>query len=329
MLKIFDWFADLITYKILSFEVGEKFSEAVHFFFLDTSKIFVLLLILIYIITFIRSFVDEDKVRLLLSRKNRFIGYIGASLLGAITPFCSCSSIPLFMTFLRSGVPFGVAMAFLIVSPIINEVAIILLAGVLGVEFTLIYLIIGVSLGVIGGAIFDFINAKRFLMELPVNQPCGCSCDENGHKENEKITMHNRHKLALEESLAIFKSIWIYILIGVTLGAIMHGYLPENFIEKYVGKDNFWSVPAAVLVGIPLYTGSTSAIPVVQSLIAKGLPIGTAMAFMMSSVGASLPEFMILKRVMKAKLLIIVFIVMLIFFTLAGFLFNAYNLFMH
>ena len=324
MLKIFDWFADFVSYKVLSLEAGTKLTEAIHFFVLDTSKIFVLLILLIYIITFIRSFIDENKVRLLLSRRNRFIGYIGASLLGAITPFCSCSSIPLFMTFLRSGVPFGVAMSFLIVSPIINEVAIVLLAGVLGVEFTIVYIVIGVSLGVIGGMIFDLINAKRFLIALPVDQGCGCKGGEDG--ENTKITMRKRHDLALAESLAIFKSIWIYILIGVILGAAMHGYLPEDFIEKYIDKNSFWSVPAAVLVGIPLYTGSTSAIPVVQSLIAKGLPVGTAMAFMMSSVGASLPEFMMLKRVMKAKLLVIVFVVMLIFFSIAGFLFNAYNL---
>ncbi len=325
MLKIFDWFADFVSYKILSLEAGTKLTEAIHFFVLDTSKIFILLILLIYIITFIRSFIDDNKVRLLLSRRNRFIGYIGASLLGAITPFCSCSSIPLFMTFLRSGVPFGVAMSFLIVSPIINEVAIVLLAGVLGVEFTIVYIVIGVSLGVIGGMIFDLINAKRFLITLPVDQGCSCKgdCDDN---KNIKITIRKRHDLALSESLAIFKSIWIYILIGVILGAAMHGYLPEDFIEKYITKNSFWSVPAAVLVGIPLYTGSTSAIPVVQSLIAKGLPVGTAMAFMMSSVGASLPEFMMLKRVMQAKLLIIVFVVMLIFFSIAGFLFNAYNL---
>ncbi|UDQ99341.1 permease [Lentisphaerota bacterium WC36G] len=329
MLMIFDWFADLITYDLFEMSKNTHLTKAVHFFILDITKISVLLILLIYAITFVRSFIDEEKVKNLLSRKNRFIGYFGASLLGAVTPFCSCSSIPLFMTFLRSGVPFGVAMAFLIVSPIINEVAIVLLIGILGIEFTLIYLLIGLSFGVISGFIFDLIDAKRYLIELPIEHQGCCSsnssCSEDAKAENVKLTWKDRHQLSLEESLGIFKSIWIYIFIGIIFGAAMHGYLPEDFINKYIGKGSFWSVPAAVLVGIPLYTGSTSAIPVIQSLITKGLPVGTALAFMMSAVGASLPEFMILKKVMKFKLLAIIFGVMLVLFTIAGFIFNAFD----
>ncbi len=319
---LFTTIANWITYDLLRLEEGTQISSSVHFFFEDTIKIYILLFFMIYIIAFLRAALHTERIRNFLQGKNRTIGYLFGSIFGAITPFCSCSSIPLFLGFTSARIPLGITMSFLITSPMINEVAIILLGSILGIKFMVLYIITGITAGIIGGFFIDLIKAERYL--TPIGNKA-IDLKQNGKPDNskvQKVTIHDRHIFAVSELRNIFKKVWKWILVGVGLGAILHGFVPENFISETLGKGQWWSVPAAVLLGIPLYANASGIIPVAESLLAKGLPIGTTMAFMMSVVAASFPEFIMLKQVMKPRLLIIFFLILLTFFTTAGWIFN-------
>ena len=326
MLIVFSRFADLIVYRLLGLTPGTRLGESVHFFFEDVSKIYVLLIIMIYIISILRSGLNTDKIKNYLEKRGRWAGYFIASGFGAITPFCSCSSIPLFLGFTSAGIPLGITMSFLITSPLINEVAVILLGSLLGVKFMVIYIVIGISSGVIGGLIIDLIKADRYLTVI------GQKAVEQSHSSNENPDLTDfvdkisgfkyRHDFAVNELKTIFSRVWIWVIVGVGLGAAMHGFIPDNWILDHLGRGQWWSVPSAVFLGIPLYANASGVIPVVETLIRQGLPVGTAMAFMMSVVAASFPEFMMLKQVMKPQLLVIFFIILLTFFTLAGWILN-------
>lgn len=321
MFVIFYKLADFIVYELLMLENSSKFSQSLHFFIEDTSKIFVLLIFMIYIIAWLRASLSIEKVRNFLMGKNKIFAYFLASMFGAVTPFCSCSSIPLFLGFTQARIPLGITMSFLITSPMINEVAIVLLAGLLGVKFMVIYVAVGILAGVVGGIFIDFIGAEKYLTPLVKSLTQKGNAGAGKIKET-KFSFKDRHFFAKEELFSIFSRVWIWIIVGVGLGAILHGYVPENFILTHLGKKEWWSVPAAVFIGIPLYASATSIIPVAEALITKGLPVGTTLAFMMSTVAASFPEFMILKQVMKPKLLIIFFLMLLVLFTLVGWIFN-------
>ena len=326
MLIIFTKFADLIVYRIIGLTSGTRLAESVHFFFEDVSKIYILLIIMIYIISILRSGLNTDKIRTYLEKKGRWGGYFIASGFGAITPFCSCSSIPLFLGFTSAGIPLGITMSFLITSPLINEVAIILLGSILGLRFMIIYIVIGIGSGIIGGLIIDLLKADRYLTVIG-QKALERSSLSNGKQHltdlvNNISGFKYRHDFAVNELKTIFSRVWIWVLIGVGLGAVMHGFIPDNWIMDHLGRGQWWSVPGAVVLGIPLYANAGGVIPVVETLIRQGLPVGTAMAFMMSVVAASFPEFMMLKQIMKPQLLLIFFIILLIFFTMAGWILN-------
>ena len=320
---IFTWLADFLAYSLFRLDPESKIGDAVHFFIEDTSKIFVLLLVMIYLIALIRAAVDTELVRTYLQGKKRGVAYVMASVFGAITPFCSCSSIPLFLGFTSARIPLGITMAFLITSPMINEVAVILLGSMLGLKFMVIYVATGIIAGILGGFFIDRIGAEKYLSPLGQqaasmgeNSPGG----EEAHKKS--LSLQDRHDFAKNELKEIFSRVWKWVIIGVGLGAALHGFVPENFIADHLGQGRWWSVPAAVVLGIPLYANASGVIPVAHTLMAKGLPVGTTLAFMMSVVAASFPEFMMLKQVMKPRLLLLFFVMLLVFFTLTGWLFN-------
>jgi uncharacterized protein len=323
-MKVFSTFADWLIFTILKAAPETQFGNALHFFVEDVVKIYTLLIIMIYLIALLRAGINTERIREFLKGKRRGIGYVSGSVFGAITPFCSCSSIPLFLGFTSAGIPLGITMAFLITSPMINEVAIILLGTILGVRFLTLYIITGLSAGILGGFFLDAIHAERFLTKISSTAlAMGKPSDPNSTTdEKPRLTLSDRHNFARDELKEIFRRVWKWVLIGVGLGAALHGFVPESFIVDKLGDGQWWSVPAAVLLGIPLYANASGIIPVIETLLSKGLPVGTSMAFMMSVVAASFPEFIMLKQVMKPKLLIIFFLMLLFFFTLAGWIFN-------
>lgn len=318
MLEIFTDLADWATYTVMGLEKSTKLADAVHFFIEDTSKIFFLLAVMIYLIGFARSFVSPEKVRLWLTGKSRMTGYVLAALLGAITPFCSCSSVPLFIAFLSAGIPLGVTMAFLITSPLVNEVAVVLLGQALGLKFTITYVGTGLILGVVGGVIIDFLKLDKWVepyvwnIKMPTPDPTSGSSG-----------WALREKFARMEAIDIIKRVWLYVIIGVGLGAGLHGYVPEEWFIAHAGPDNILAVPLAVLVGIPLYSNATAIIPVAEVLMNKGVPIGTILAFIMSIVAISLPELLILRKVLKPAMLCFFAGFLFLAFVGIGYLFNA------
>lgn len=329
MFEVFTQFADWLAYDLLSLSPDSKFGDAVHFFIEDVSKIYVLLVVMIYFIALLRASLNVEQVRNYLAGKNKGVGYILGSGFGAITPFCSCSSIPVFLGFTSAGIPVGITMSFLLTSPLINEVAILLLMSLLGWKFTLLYVVVGMTVGIIGGAFLDAIKAERWLQSFAKKAlEAGQNAPLQTTQETGKLSLTERHRFAKDETLEIFGRVWKWVIIGVGLGAALHGFVPDGWIERYLGDGQWWSVPAAVLLGIPLYSNATGVIPVMESLIVNGLPIGTTLAFCMSTVAASFPEFILLKQVMQWRLLATVFAMLLLSFTLIGWLFNGFSAFL-
>ncbi|EGM70070.1 permease [Shewanella sp. HN-41] len=327
MLQIFSDLASWLTFGVMGLDPNTKLADAVHFFIEDTSKIFALLLLMIYTIALVRASLNVERVRDYLSGKNRFIGYFMGSGFGAVTPFCSCSSIPVFLGFTSAGIPVGITMAFLITSPLINEVAILLLVSLLGWKFTVIYVLVGMSVGILAGAFLDTIRAERWLQSFAAKAlergQAQADLNNGAGASATSMTLTERHEFAKSETREIFGRVGKWVIIGVGLGAALHGFVPDGWIETHLDDSQWWSVPAAVLIGVPLYSNATGVIPIMESLITHGLPIGTTLAFCMSTVAASFPEFILLKQVMQWRLLAIVFAILLISFTLIGWIFNA------
>lgn len=323
MFSLFSDFASWLIYSIMGLDPDSKIGYSLHFFVDDTTKIFFLIIVMIYFIAILRASLNLEKVRDYLSRKHKVIGYFMGSTFGAVTPFCSCSSIPVFLGFTSAGIPIGITMAFLLTSPIINEVAVILLMSLVGWEITTVYVAVGIFVGVFGGIFLDLIHAERWLQPFALKAYQQAEL-KSGQEliASKKLSLKERHQFAKQELFDIFSRIWKWVIIGVGLGAALHGFVPETWVEANLGQGQWWSVPLAVLVGIPLYSNATAVIPVMESLILKGLPLGTAMAFCMSTVAASFPEFVLLKQVMRWKLLATVFIMLLFAFTLVGWLLN-------
>lgn len=324
MFIIFTQLADWLAYTIFGLRADSRLGSAVQFFIEDTTKIFFLLVVMIYFIALLRASLNIEKVRDYLAKKNRFIGYFMGSIFGAITPFCSCSSIPVFLGFTSGGIPVGITMAFLLTSPLINEVAVLLLLSLVGIEITLIYILTGLVIGTLGGVFLDFIHAERLLQPFALKAYQQSSPSTDSTAENiPKLSFKQRHEFAKGELWDILIRVWKWIFIGVGLGAALHGYVPVSWIDANLGDGQWWSVPMAVLIGIPLYSNATGVIPIMESLITKGLPIGTTMAFCMSTVAASFPEFILLKQVMTWRLLAIIFMMLITSFTLMGWTLNA------
>lgn len=341
MFIIFTQLADWLTYSVMGLSPDSKLADAVHFFIEDVTKIYALLMIMIYFIALLRASLNVERVRDYLAGKNRGIGYLLGSSFGAITPFCSCSSIPVFLGFTSAGIPVGITMSFLLTSPLINEVAVLLLVSLLGWKFTLLYIVVGMTVGILGGMFLDAIKAERWLQSFAAkaleNGQKNQSATNNTSSEDSQIhspinsqalSFSERHRFAKDETLEIFARVWKWVIIGVGLGAALHGFVPDGWIEQYLGDGQWWSVPAAVILGIPLYSNATGVIPIMESLINNGLPVGTTLAFCMSTVAASFPEFILLKQVMQWRLLAIVFFMLLISFTLIGWVFNAFSSFL-
>ena len=325
MFEIFTLFADWIVYDILGLAPQEKLADALHFFIEDTTKIFVLLFVMIYLIALLRASLDVERIRDFLAGKHRATGYVLGAGFGAITPFCSCSSIPVFLGFTSAGIPVGITMAFLLTSPLINEVAVLLLVSLLGWEFTLLYVIAGVIVGISGGFFLDLIRAERWLQPFAAKayqKGKGTDPGAAGQQPAAVLSMRERHEFAKSETMEIIGRVWKWVFLGVGLGAALHGFVPQGWLEEHLGDGQWWSVPASVLLGIPLYSNATGVIPVMESLIVKGLPVGTTLAFCMSTVAASFPEFILLKQVMQWKLLATLFLMLLISFTLVGWILN-------
>lgn len=314
---------------LMGFAPGSPIAESVEFFFYDTAKILLLLVALIYAIAWARAGLNVERVRDYLSGKAKGVGYFLGSAFGAVTPFCSCSSIPLFLGFTTASIPMGITMSFLITSPLINELAVVLLWGLLGWKITVAYVVVGMTAGIIGGCLMDAIKADRwlhpFILEAMASMPAqaeGASGTGAGTLCAPRITLRQRHDFAWSETSTIFRRVWKWVIIGVGLGAALHGFVPENWFAEHLGAGEWWSVPLSVLLGIPLYSSVTGIIPVMESLLTKGLPIGTTLAFCMSTVVVSLPEMLMLRQVMTGKLLAVFVGYLLLMFTLVGWLFN-------
>ncbi|WP_162048588.1 permease [Vibrio taketomensis] len=326
MLEVFTHLADFITFGMLNMQPESKWANSLHFFIEDTTKIFALLLILIYVIALLRAGLNPERVRDYLQGKNRFLGYFLGSVFGAITPFCSCSSIPLFLGFVSARIPLGVTISFLLTSPLINEIALVMLGSMLGLKFTIMYVVVGMALGILGGLVIDWFKAERWLIpELASMYQQSTEPSTITHQPL-KLSLKQRHDFAQDEAVTIFKRIWKWVIVGVGIGALIHGMVPADWFAQHLGQGQWWSVPAATLVGIPMYTNATAIIPIMSSLLAKGLPLGTTLAFCMSSVAVSIPEFTMLKQVMTFKLLGLIFVYLLISMSVIGWFFNMFNL---
>ncbi|MCW8995811.1 MAG: permease [Psychromonas sp.] len=325
MLDWFTYLADWVTYVVFSISKESKFAGAIHFFIEDTSKILVLLVVLIYLIAVVRATLNPEKVRCYLQGKNRFLGYMLGSIFGSVTPFCSCSSIPLFMGFVSARIPLGVTIAFLLTSPLINEVVVVMLGSLLGLKFTIIYISIGLLLGMTAGFLIDAVRGERWLAPFLAQQYQRNDALPELEYEDKLMTLADRHQFAKQEMLTIFKRIWKWVIIGVAIGAVIHGAVPATWFSEHLGAKQWWSVPVATLLAIPMYVNATAIVPILESLLLKGVPLGTTLAFCMSAVAVSLPEFMMLKQVMSSRLLILIGAYLLVALSLLGWLFNAVN----
>lgn len=313
--------ADWLTYNVLSIEEGTRLADAVNFFIYDSIKIGLLLLIINYIMAIIRYYLPLEKIRDFLQRRKWYgLDYFLAASFGAITPFCSCSSIPLFVGFLGAGIPIGVTFTFLITSPLINEAAITLFIGLFGLKLTIYYVIAGMAIGIVGGFVLRNVNVKKHvnpdILEMSKGVKTGASLP------GEKLATKKLLKLWWEEGFALTKKLIPYVLIGVGIGALIHGYVPQDFFEDRLSNGAWWTVPLATIVAVPLYSNAVAVIPIMSALVAKGVPIGTAIAFMMATVGLSLPEALILKKVMSMRLLIAYFSVVTVGIILIGWMIN-------
>lgn len=322
--------AHWLTYGLFSLEAETPMAAAVEFFVYDTVKILLLLVFMVYVIAWLRATLNVERVREYLAGKGRAVGYVTGAGFGAITPFCSCSSIPLFLGFTTARIPIGITMSFLITSPLINEVAVVLLWGLLGWKFTTVYVLVGMMAGIVGGIVMDALKAERwlqpFVLEAMRYRPLlagPAASPLAGATTPARLGLMQRHRFAWTETANITRKVWLWVIVGVGLGAALHGFVPQEWFEAHLGAGQWWSVPLAVAVGIPLYTNVTGIIPIMESLLLKGLPVGTTLAFCMSTVAASLPEVLMLKQVMRWRLLALFIAILLVIFTLVGWFFNA------
>ncbi len=316
MLKIFTILADLVTYRWLGMTPGTHLGEALHFFVEDTVKIFFLLVTIIFAVAVVRSFFPPERTRRFLSDKKLWAAHVLAALLGVVTPFCSCSACPLFIGFVEAGIPLGVTFSFLISSPMVNEVALVLLFGLFGWKIAALYLCTGLLIAVIAGMIIGRLNMERFVADYVWQI-------RMGETEIPSMTWRERIEYAKGYVKEILSKIWLYVLGGIAVGALVHGYVPQDFLLRYAGPSNPVAVPVAVALGVPLYSNAAGVIPIVQALMDKGLPLGTTLAFMMAVTALSFPEMVILSQVLKRPLIAAFVGVVSVSIIVVGYIFNA------
>lgn len=313
----FQWIADKLTYNVFGIVPDTHLASSVNFIIYDVLKILFLLVVMIFAVSYLRTYITPEKTRKVLGGKKGLQYHLLASLLGSITPFCSCSSVPLFIGFVEAGIPLGVTFSFLITSPLVNEAAVAALWATIGLKATVIYIVSGICLGVFGGYVVGLLKMEKYVADFVYKIKVG---DPN--KNQETLRIKERAAIAFDNVKDIVGKVWIYVIVGVTLGGIFHGYAPAGILAKYAGKDNLLAVPIAVLIGVPLYSNVMGMIPIVESLIGKGLPIGTALAFLMAVTALSLPEMIILKKVLKNELIGAFVLIVSISIILTGYLFN-------
>jgi len=309
-------FADWLTYSILGLVQGTPLASSVNFFIYDSIKVTILLAVIVFGVAIVRTFITPQKVKKWVGGRTEGAGNVIAALLGIPTPFCSCSAVPLFIGFVESGVPLGITFSFLIASPLINEVAAAMLLAMFGWQIALIYIVSGLIIAIIAGIIIGRLHLEGEVEEFVYK----CKMYD---REEKAMTWKDRLTFAKNESREITLKVLPYILIGIAVGAVIHGYAPADFLATIAGPDNPLAVPIAVLIGIPLYSNAAGMIPIMEVLTAKGMAMGTALAFMMAVIGLSLPEMIILRKVIRIKLLLIFAGILFIAFTLTGYLFNA------
>lgn len=315
-------FADWLVYAVFGMSPESHLGSAVNFFFYDSIKITVLLFFISVIMGIINAYFPIDRLRRYLASRNFYgLEYLFASVFGAITPFCSCSSIPLFIGFVKGGIPLGVTLAFLITSPLVNEVAVAMFAGTFGLKITVVYIASGIIMGMIGGMILGRMKLGHLLTPW-VRHIQAQSESEAKVWENERLPFVKRLPTIIRDAWGIVRGVFIYILIGIAIGAGIHGYVPDEFFAQWMGKENWYAVPLAVILAVPMYANAAGIVPVIQVFVSKGISIGTALAFMMAVVGLSLPEATLLKKVMTWKLIGIFFGVVTVIIILSGYLFN-------
>lgn len=307
--------ADFLSYDLLKLQ-KDILGEAINFFIFDSIKILILMIGIIFFVAMLRSYLPPEKIKKFLVNRFKIVGNILAALIGIVTPFCSCSAVPLFIGLVESGVPLGVTFSYLISTPMVNEVAIVVLYGLFGAKVTAIYILSGVLIAIIAGWILGKMNLEKYVEEYVwkikiINQ------NLNSDKK-----LLQRIKESIEYTINLIKSVYPYVLIGVGVGAFIHGYAPENFLSIYAGRNNPFAVPLAVIIGVPLYSNAAGIIPIIKSLIDKGLPLGTALAFMMSVTALSFPEMIILRKVLKPKLLALFVGIVSLGILFTGYLFN-------
>jgi uncharacterized protein len=312
--------ADWITYGLLNLSRESQLGESINFFIYDAPKILLLLAGMIFMISLLQTFIDTQRVRAAVEKRGEGVGNLMAAIFGAITPFCSCSSVPLFIGFVQAGIPLGITFSFLITSPIMNEIAFVMLLGLFGWQVALLYLVSGIMIGVVAGLILGRMRLENhvegfvYAIKAQGYQP--------GSIIEERPTWRERFQQAAESTREIVARVWLFVIIGIGIGAFIHGFVPEEALTGIMGADAWWSVPAAVLLGIPLYSNAAGIIPIVSALLAKGAALGTVLAFMMAVVALSLPELIILRKVLKPRLIAIFVAVVAVSIIITGYLFN-------
>lgn len=311
---MFEWIANFVVYDLFKLQIENKLSSALHFFIYDTLKILFLIFVVVSVITLIRTFLPSESVKRWLTKARFGVGNLIASLFGAVTPFCSCSSIPIFIGFIKTEIPLGIAFSFLITSPLVNEVAFVIMGGLFGWKVAILYAASGITLGVIGGLLLGSMKMEKHII---LNQ----DGESGGAKILPKL-LKDKFVFAFGNGGRTLKRLLPYVLGGIAVGSLIHGYVPAEFFMEYLGKYKYLSVPIAVLVGVPIYAGCSAVVPLIFSITANGVPLGTSLALMMSIAGLSFPEAIILKRVMKLKLLAVFFGIVAVGIIIIGFLFN-------
>ncbi|MFZ7104318.1 MAG: permease [Peptococcaceae bacterium] len=312
---MFNALAGWLVGDILGLDPAGKLGSSLHFFIYDTLKIIVLLSIMIFIISYLRSYFPAEKTKLILSRFQGYRSNVLAALLGIVTPFCSCSSVPLFIGFVEAGIPLGVTFSFLITSPIVNEVALVMLLGMFGLKIAVIYVLAGIIIGVLGGIIIGKLGMEKHVEEYVYRLKMGQTLVD-------EMSWQDRMIFARENVKEIINRVWLYIVLGIGLGAVIHGYAPEDLLIRWAGPDNPFAVLVAVLLGVPLYANAVGTMPIAEALIGKGVAEGTALAFMMSVTALSAPEMIILRKVIKPRLIAVFVTVTTIAILIVGCLFN-------
>jgi len=311
-------FSDWLTGDVFGIDMASHLGAAVSFFIYDTPKVLMLLVLIVFFVGILRSFFTPENTRKMLAGNRQAAGNGLAALLGVATPFCSCSAVPLFVGFVTAGVPLGVTFSFLIAAPMVNEVALVLLYGLFGWKVAALYMGTGLGVAMVAGWVIGKLNMEKYLQDWVRNQ-----LFMGGSPAQRKPTWSERMDAGVEAVKEIVGKVWLYVVLGIAVGAIIHGYVPQDFMAQIMGREAWWSVPLAVVMGIPMYTNAAGVVPIIHALIGKGAALGTALAFMMSVIALSLPEMLILKKVLKPRLIATFVGVVGCGILLVGFLFNA------